>query len=179
MDNQIAKEIVEALAVGLARGIRPAQAPFADQPRPVALGLENLGNGNLLIAERMLAHRLDFLVAADARVSRVETGHERGARRRAHGAARAETSEAHAVGRELIQYRRLNVLLPVAPQVAVAQIISDDKHNVGRRGFFRRRRSRRSAGCQRQRDEQNYSKHPPIVTRADSKLPKALRRPAR
>lgn len=86
------------------------------------------------------------VVAAHCTLAPVLAGEQHAARRRAHRRPGITLSEPHSLGGHRIQPRRLQFLLSKAPQVAVAQIISQDQHDIrfawrqgirGRRAFVR------------------------------------------
>jgi hypothetical protein len=97
-------------------------------------------------------------------VSHVQAGHEHAARRRAHGAARVELREAHALGGELVEVRRLNQLLPVAAEFPIAEIVGEDEDDV----WFGRLRAGR--GDQRE-DEKKRGEEAHERTGANSTVP--------
>ena len=61
----------------------------------------------------------------------VLAGHEAAARRRADGAAGVGLGEAHALGRQAVEVGRLDALLAVAAEVAVAEVVGQDEDDVG------------------------------------------------
>ena len=77
-----AERVVEALSCSGSPPVPgPAEAPLADDRGAVAGVAQRHRDGRVLVAQRELA------VAADPGVAGVQPGHQRGARRRADGAA--------------------------------------------------------------------------------------------
>ena len=61
----------------------------------------------------------------------VKAGHEHAARRGADGRAGIGIGESHAVGGQAIEIRRFDLLLAVAAEVAVAEVIGQDEDDIG------------------------------------------------
>jgi len=107
-----------------------AHVPLAAHDREVARRPQHLGDGHAATVEAALVARLALVLGhvADARLVRVETGQQRGARR---AAARGviELREAQAVRRERVEIRRRN-LAAVAAEVGEAHVIHEDDDDV-------------------------------------------------
>ena len=73
-------------------------------------------------------------VAADRGMAGVVAGHQATARRGADGAAGVALREAHALRGQAVEVRRLDLLLAVAAEVAIAQVVGQDENDVGRSG---------------------------------------------
>ena len=121
----VAKRFIEALSLRIIERQRLAQAVFADAGGVVACGLEELGQGEVIVRD------VAFAIAAHAAVAGVQACHEDAARWRAHGTAGVMARELHALGGHLVKVRRLQSLLPVAAGVAVAHVIGEDIDDVG------------------------------------------------
>ena len=108
-----------------------AEAPLADEPGGIAGLIHEVGDGEGVGGHGRLAFGLDFLVAADRGVAVVLARHERASRRRADRRAGVGLGEPHALGREPVDVRRLDELLPETAEVAVAEVIREDEDDVG------------------------------------------------
>src|SRR4029079_19548563 len=133
-----AERVVEALLVRLSCRTRPPESPLADDRGAIARIVQRHRAREVLFAKRNLT------VAANPRVSRMEAGHQRRPRRRAHGAARVVLGEADPFARESIDPGRLDLRLPVRAQIAVAEIVGLDDEDVRLRR--RRLRARQHGG---------------------------------
>ena len=122
-------DLVEALLGGQERRA-VAEVPLADHAGRVALLLQELGQGLLLRVEPVASGGAQR--AEDADPLRVAPRQERGSRRAADRLGHVEVREAHALGGEPVQVRRLEALRAVAPDVGVALVIGEDEHDVGR-----------------------------------------------
>ena len=139
-----AEEEVVAVRVGAVLGL-VAEVPLAEERRGVAGVLQQLrqraaGGGQPLFrgggdaAERRL----------DREALLIAPGDESGPGRAAHRAVGVEVGQLHAVSRQAVDVRRLDVLRPVAADVGVADVVGDDEHHVRPRSGGRRlRRERR------------------------------------
>ena len=97
-----AERVVEPLLVRLAGRARAAESPLADDRRAIAGVAQHLGHRHVLGGRQR-----DLAVAANPRVAGMQAGHQRGARRRADGAAGVVLREPHALARQPIERRRL------------------------------------------------------------------------
>ena len=70
-------------------------------------------------------------VSTNAAVADMLARHEGAARRGAHGVAGVDLREAHAVGCDAVDVRRLNPFLAVAADVADAEVVGEDENDVG------------------------------------------------
>ena len=137
---EVAEEVVEALAGWARCRFPPRRGPICRTARCVARSLQHVGHGHLVGPQ---AH-FGLAIAADGGVAGVLAGHEAAARRRADGAAGVGLGEAHALGGQAVQVRREDVLLAVAAEVAVAEVVGQDEDDVGARRLSRARRRRRA-----------------------------------
>src|SRR5262249_15136963 len=128
---EVAEEVVKPLAVGDAGAARLPQTPLADETRAVAGPLEHLGHGGVLGPQR---HQR---VAANLGVPGVPARHQTTAGWRADGAAGVALRESNTVGGELVEVWRQNLLLPVAAEIAVPQIVGKYQNNVWYTRLFR------------------------------------------
>src|SRR5206468_13023923 len=116
----------EAVRIGDARRAGAAQTPFAENPGAVSGLLEQACHGDV---RRLEVHVL--LVAAYAGVAGVFARHQRATRWSADSVAGVDLSEAHPFGRQAVDVRRLNHLLPEAAEVAIAQVVGQAENDVG------------------------------------------------
>jgi hypothetical protein len=77
-----------------------------------------------------LAFRLDFAISTHKAVTRVNTGHENAASRRAHGAAGIMLGELHPLFCEAIDVRGFEKALSVTRKVSVTSVIQKDVNDV-------------------------------------------------
>ena len=133
---EVAKPFVKPLARGNARRTGFAQPPFAGDARGIAHPLEHLGNRKILRFERhplLIAHPAhNAKIVPHPRVSTVQPRHQHGPRRRANRRSGIALREPHRLGREVIQSGRGNDLLPVTPQIAIADIVTQNKDDIWR-----------------------------------------------
>ncbi len=137
---QVAEEVIEAHAVGLARTAGPAKAPLADRRRPIARGLQRRPDRDRAGLERALpleaevvphvAAEAHLVVVADVGVAGVLARQQRTPRGRTHGTAGIVRGEAHALGGEPVDVRRADLLLPVAAHLTHAEVIGQDVDDV-------------------------------------------------
>lgn len=80
----------------------------------------------------------------------VLAGHQHAARRRADSAAGVAIGESHALGRQAIDVRRLDLLLAVAAEVVHPKVVGHDEDEVGRLWRLGRLTLRQHAGGERQ-----------------------------
>src|ERR1051325_10441607 len=104
--------------------------PLAAQRRGIACRLQRIGNRFLLSrqAEMFRAGRDGVFESADALL--VSPRHKAAACGRADGSVRVKIGEPHALLREPVNVRRLDVRRAIATHVTVAQVISEDEQNV-------------------------------------------------
>ena len=121
----VAEEAVEALPERVALGAGRPEPPLPHRAGDVALGLEQLGQGDRGGRERGLALRLHLAVVADGRVPGVPAGQEDAARGRADGVPRVVLREAHALGRQAVERGRADLPLAVAAELAVAEVVGE------------------------------------------------------
>ena len=79
---------------------------------------------------------LDGLVAADRGVAGVRAGEQARPGRGAHGHAGVALREAQAAAGQRVDVGGFDELLPIAAEVAPAQVVRQDEDDVGRRGGF-------------------------------------------
>ncbi len=130
---QVAEEGVEALPGRHAGGALVAQAPLADEAGGIPRLLELLGDGNILRPQIRLR------VAANEAAAGVQTGHQHAAGGGADGGAGIELGEPDALRRHPVQVRRPNRGMPVAAEIAVAEIVREDDDDVWSRTRLRAR----------------------------------------
>ena len=130
---EVAEEVIEAMVAGQAAfGFADvAEAPFADERGGVAGLLEDAGHGEILGAQGLGERISRAGVAAHAGVAVVLAGHEDAPRRGADRGAGVELGEPQAFARHAIEVRRLDDVLTVATEFAVAEIIGHDPDQVG------------------------------------------------
>ena len=127
------EELVEALSRGQELAAMP-EVPLPDHHRRVTTFLEDFGERDLVGAEaaRRVGEEHSPLRGAHAGPDRVATREERGAARSADRRGRVELREAHALRGHPVELGRANRRMPVAAEVAVAQVIREEDHEVGR-----------------------------------------------
>ena len=104
--------------------------PHSIRPvRPAALDLP-LDDG-LVTATLTCARCNGHAVSADQGVAGVQAGHEAAPRRGADRAAGVAVGEADSLGGHLVEAGRLDELLPLAAQIAVAEVIGQEKDDIG------------------------------------------------
>ena len=79
---------------------------------------------------RLLSHRLMLPVASHEAMTGMQARHQGAPGRSAHGIARVVLREPHALRGQPVDMGRLEVLLPVAAQVAVPGIVGHDVDDV-------------------------------------------------
>src|SRR5688500_402647 len=92
---EIAEEIIEALAVGMAFVAGHAEAPLANQAGAIAGGFEDFGDGDVVGAECLCGSIRAAGIATDGSMAGMLTGHENTAGRSADSGAGIEAGEAH------------------------------------------------------------------------------------
>ncbi len=105
-----------------------AEVPLADCRGLVALVLEDVGEGDFFEGHAFVVVREEH--AGDAGARGVAAGHERGARGRADGIGRSGVGEAKAFAGDAIDVGGCQGAA-VATEVAVAEVVAEDHHNVG------------------------------------------------
>ena len=130
----VAEEVVEALPQRVALGAGRAEPPLPHGGGRVALGLQELGDRDRRRRQRHLPLGLQLAVVPDGRVPRVLPGQEDAARGRADGVPRVVLREAHALGGEAVERGRADLLLSVAAELGVAEVVGEDEDDVGPRG---------------------------------------------
>ena len=150
---QVAIKLVEALLRRPAFGAKPAQPPLAEAAGAVACVLQHLGDGLHLRRQGGLARDDALLiergsVAAHRGASHVQPRHEHAAGGRADGGPCVELREAQALAGHPGEVGRVDLILPVGFDVAVAEIVGKDKDDVrpvfrGRLRFCRAQGQRR------------------------------------
>ena len=119
----VPEEVVEPLFPGGTGGVVVAQAPLADTGGGIAGRLEEFGHGHAIGFEPLaLPHR--------GGVTDVQARHQREPRRGAHGRASVMLREADALGSQAVEAGRLQALLAVAAEVAVAEVVGQDEDDV-------------------------------------------------
>ena len=122
---RVAEEVVESLSRRQThcRFALVAEPPLADERRRIARRLQRPRHRHVPRPER-LRQRIDRArVAAHTRVPRVQPRHQHAAARSAHRGPRVKLREPHPLRRHAVQVRRLNQLLPVAPEVSVTKVV--------------------------------------------------------
>src|SRR6185503_2618089 len=96
--------------------------------RPESLGERELGGREPHVVLPLVGGR----VAGDAGAEGITAGQERRARGSADGRGAAEAGEARALCRHAVEVRGLPILLAVRAQVAPAEVVGEDQHDVRR-----------------------------------------------
>ena len=131
--TQVPEPLVEALLLRRPARTRRTETPFPDQPGCVPRRIEPARQSERLRRQCELPLGLHLDVVAHEGVPRVQPRQEHAARRRAHRRARVELREAQAFTREPIQIRRDDLLLPVAAELPVPEVVGHDQDDVGLR----------------------------------------------
>ena len=132
---EIAKPFIKSLARGNTRRIGFTQSPFPRYTSGVSRLLEHLGNRKILRLKRhpsLVSHTThNAHIIAHPRVPTVQTRHQNRARWRADRRSGITLREPHGFRRKLVQSGGGNNLLPITTQIAIANIITENKNNVG------------------------------------------------
>lgn len=116
----VAEEMVEAFAIGKGAIVGASrQSALADHRGVVAGTLQMGRNGDLSRVLRKFVRP----IRADVHMPRMLAGEQARPRWQAHGATRVVLREPHSVVRHAVEMRRFKVLLAIATNVAVAQIV--------------------------------------------------------
>ena len=129
-----AEEMIEAVLERIACGADAAEPPFAERAGRVAGGFQRGGNGRSVAGIGSCPrpeYQLPTSVVADEGVAGMFAGHQHAPRRRADRAPGIMLRELHAFAGELVQRGRANDLLPERTEVAVAEVIGEDKTILG------------------------------------------------
>ncbi len=138
---------IEAVVGGEKLGLIAA-VPFADDLGCVPRVLQDRRNGVLRRGKATCAagkQDVESVEVVEPDPGRVRAGEQRTPRRRADRRPHVEREQSSALGRELIDSRRVVHLRAVAAEVAVAEIVAVDEHDVGPAGHGRRLRG--VGGC--------------------------------
>lgn len=123
--GHVDQRLIETVALGSAGTIGPAEPPLAENGRPVARRPEQVGHGPLAGTD------IGAAVVPDEGVSGVLAQQQGGAGGGADGAARIGLGETDPFGRHPIEAGRENLFLPVAAEVAVAQVVGQNEEDIG------------------------------------------------
>ena len=126
----VAVELVHALSLRGAFCGGCAQPPFAEYSGDIALGLHQAEYIIGVARDGILALGRKLLVAADGGVAGVQAGDEGRAGRGADRCAGVVAGENHSVCGESVDVGRPELLLAVAAQVSVAEVVGDDEDYV-------------------------------------------------
>ena len=129
-----------------------AEMPFSDETGAVALALQKLCQRDFLVwqpaARKTTQHA--HLIMAHAVANRVTTGHQRRTARCAHLRGRVKLREPHALCRHAVEMRRADGGMPVAAQIAIAEVIRVNDDDV---------RSREKRRAQSREEKKKAKKH--------------------
>ncbi len=126
---EIAEPVVYSFFGRVAGGVDAAERPLAVKRRAISGALENLRESQVLRLER----NRRGAIGTNARVARVHARHEGASGGSALCIAGISAREADAFARELIDTRSGDLLLPVAAEIAITQIVGKDEQDVGPR----------------------------------------------
>mmetsp|Transcript_67487 Transcript_67487/g.186944 ORF Transcript_67487/g.186944 Transcript_67487/m.186944 type:complete len:527 (-) Transcript_67487:101-1681(-) len=144
----VAKELVVAALQRTELG-QGAEVPFAEQRGAVAAGLQQRGQGGVLGWQaELVAGAGNRLLQPAAQPVLVAAGDQAKARGRAHGRVGIALREADALGGQLVEVGRGVVALAVDAEVGPAQVVGQDKEDVGRRVGGARRGREQGKGAQ-------------------------------
>ncbi len=140
----VAEEQVKALGAGITGGAHVPQTPLADRRGRVALSFEQLGDGHLGCGDRLLAGRLPSVllpeviqpsrrqVAANVGMPGMLAGHQATPRGGADCVTAVVLRKAHPFRGQAVDVRRPDLLLAVAAQLRVAEVIGENVDDVRR-----------------------------------------------
>ena len=129
---EIAEELVESLARRNPLRVGWPQSPFPEDAGRVAGGLQHLRQRDRIGGQGRLADGKDLAVPANRRVTSVLPREQDAARWSADRAARIEGSEACALLRHPAETGSADVPLSIGFDVAPAQVVRHDQHQVRR-----------------------------------------------
>ena len=121
----VAEEVVEPVLFGHARRAASAAAPLPIAPGRVAGALEHRGHRLFALTQRRTAP-----VSPHRGVSAVLARHQAAARRRTHRRARQRLGEADSLSRHAVDVGGLDVGVPHARELIVAQLIGHDVDHI-------------------------------------------------
>src|SRR6185437_9855610 len=129
----VAEPAVETLFKRSAAAANRSQSPLAETAQRVPLLLEQQRQLQRTGGNRRLSFRkpLGLAIIADVGVPRMLAGHQHAARRRADIVTRVVGREAHSLTGQAIKVRRLDLLLPIATEIAVAEIVGNEEDDIG------------------------------------------------
>ena len=133
----VAEEVVEALVVRVAGGADRAEPPLAHRGGGVAGLLKFFGDGEGIGGDRVLATVLELWkvdlrlqVAADLGVAEVFAGHQDAARGGADRRPGVVAGEAQPLAGEAVDVGGADLLLSVAAELAIAEVVGEDEDEV-------------------------------------------------
>lgn len=139
----ISVELIDAALLRCGDRSLVAAGPLAEEGGGVALVFHDLGqddmvgivgllacDGIFIVTSIADASRPELLVAAYEGVARVLSRHEGRTGRRTYRTAGIGLREAHALTRQTVDVRRVDIGLAVAGEVAIAHVIAEDEDNV-------------------------------------------------
>src|SRR5262249_53008162 len=135
---QVTEELVKPFAVRDAACFRFTQPPFPDKSRSISGSLEHFRYCHVLRTQRQSPRGLSALaghghqgrIPSNVRMALMEPGDQAAARRSAHWTPGIKVRKTDTLSRHPVQVRRLDHLLSVAAQIAVAKIISENHYYV-------------------------------------------------
>ena len=141
---EIAKEIVEAFFRGNAFRSLFAQSPFPNERRLVPLLFEHFCHTEVRRFQGDISIRhTTAAIPAHSTMSRVQTRLEGTTGGGTDGATRITLCQSHTLFRQSIEIGREDFFLAEAAEIAVAQIVREDDHQVGPLAALRAQESRR------------------------------------
>ena len=121
-----------------------AASPLTEHTSNVAIVLHDFGQNDMRRIIRLLARLRVVLVVAihnatapilvvatHLGVARVLASHERSTRRSTHGATGIGLGEAHTLTRHTVEVGGVDILLPVATHIGIAEVVAHNINNVG------------------------------------------------
>ena len=126
----VPKKTVESLMNRIAFRAWSAQPPLSKCSSCVTLRLEHFRHGELALGDGSLSLGLYFSVVADEGVPRMFARHEDATGWSAYGVTGIVARKTHALGRQLVKARRLDLLLSVTSKLGVTKIVGHDVNNI-------------------------------------------------
>ena len=127
----VAIEAIEPHVERLADAARRAKAPLAKQAGRIARFLQYVRHGDGVRRHWLLAFRHEFRIATHHCMTDVFARQQRATRRSAHGASGIVLREFHALFRQGIDVRRLEMRLAVTAQITIAEVVCQNVDHVG------------------------------------------------
>ena len=130
---QIAKKAVESFSKRETRLMHLTEAPLTNKTVGVSHRLKNFCNRRILCTQGLFQHCGTVCIASHMRVPHVLSCQEHASTGSTDRVARIKLRELHSLLSHLIKPGSCNHFLTKAPHIAVAQVVSHDKNQIGLR----------------------------------------------